>query len=295
MRYNDTEAYVRCKDLKAKIDEIIMGERNSARSETSVKKAMTTIMRNYTQNEDTYIKEVQPLIVKVARKKAQGAGEVSGGKEALMTEFKDDGLHIIAKCFFVKKLLPSPDPAPEWKDMGLTEPRPDMIYGIANPDFGSQTEMHVPLPLIACLNVATGMRFPFYIEEHKSVDGTAIEAEHQAMRDGAVLVNARMKLNAELQPASYVRPVGPDLESFVFSCVWTPNLATLFCNWFEKLANGEDIFHMTKVRSSYTMDRGDDIKDLSHDLHNILDWGLLKHRWAAQEVWDSIVTKYNRG
>ena len=32
---------------------------------------------------------------------------------------------------------------------------------------------------------------------------------------------------------------------------------------------------------------------LRHDIENILDWGLLKHRQRAQQVWEEIVAHYS--
>ena len=294
MWYDDEEAFDRCPDLEEMVTEIITNAPRSEMADSSAKKVLVAVKKNYTQNEKTVFRKVQPLIVKLARKVAeQENSEVSGGIEIIKREFEDDDLQVIEDCNFTKRLLPLPESVTNDKDIGLTEPKPDFTYGIIEPRRIPNGEVHVPKQLLAYLGVAPHMRYPFYVEEYKSVEEGIVKAEHQAMRDGAVLVNARMKLNQALKPAGWVLPVGADMDSYVFSCAWTPDIAKIFVNWYEKLPDGEEIFHMTKVGSSYRMDHKDDIKQMRHDVHNILDWGLLKHRQRAQQVWEEIVAHYS--
>ena len=293
MWYDDEEVLDNCPNLKEMVTEIITNAPRSEMADISAKKVLVAVKNNYTQNEKTVFRKVQPLVVKLARKVANlENSETGGGIDIVQREFEEDDLHVIEDCNFTKRLLPLPDSVTNDKDMGLTEPKPDFTYGIAEPKRIANAEVHVPKQLLAYLGVAPGMRYPFYVEEYKSVEEGIVKAEHQAMRDGAVLVNARMKLNQALKPGGWVVPVGADMDSFVFSCAWTPDIARIFVNWFEKLPDGNGIFHMTKVGSSYRMDHKDDIKQMRHDVHNILDWGLLKFRWKAQQVWEGIVAHY---
>lgn len=300
MWYDDKKAFDRCSDLKEMVTEIITDAPRSAMADSSTKKVLAAIKKNYTQNEKTFFRNVQPLIVKVqplvvklARKVAeQEDSEVGRGIEIIKKEFKEDDLEAIEDCNFTKRLLPLPDSITNDKPMGLTEPKPDYTYGIAEPERIPDAEVHVPEHLQACLGVAPHMRYPFYVEEYKSAEEGIIKAEHQAMRDGAVLVNARRKLNQALKGDNWVSPKGPDMDSFVFSCAWTPETAKIFVNWYEKLPDGQEVFHMTKIGRSYAMDHKENIIQMRHDVHNILDWGLLTHRWKAQEVWEGIVAHY---
>ena len=293
MWYDDEEAFDRCPNLKEKINEIITNAPRSEMADSSAKKVLAAVKKNYTQNEKTIFRKIQPLIVKLARKVAeQENGEVGGGIEIAKREYEEDDLQVIEDCNFTKRLLPLPDSVTNDKDMGLTEPKPDFTYGITEPKRIPDAEVHVPKQLLAYLGVAPHMRYPFYVEEYKSAEEGIVTAEHQAMRDGAVLVRARMELNRVLKPAGWVPPVGADMDSFVFSCAWTPDIAKIFVNWYERFPNGKEVFHMTKVGSSYRMDHRDDIKQMRHDVHNIFDWGLLTFRWRSQQVWEEIVAHY---
>ena len=293
MWYDDEEAFDRCPNLKEMVTEIITNAPRSEMAESSAKKVLMAVKKNYTQNEKTVFRKVQPLVVKLARQVAEeGNIEVGRGIKIVRREFEEDDLQVIEDCNFTKRLLPLPDSVTNDKDMGLTEPKPDFTYGIAEPKRITNAEVHVPKQLLAYLGVAPHMRYPFYVEEYKSAEEGIVKAEHQAMRDGAVLVHARMKLNQVLKPEGWVVPVGADMDSFIFSCAWTPDIARIFVNWYEKHPDGNGIFHMTRVGSSYRMDHKDDIKQMRHDVHNILDWGLLKFRWRAQQVWEEIVAYY---
>ena len=295
MWYDDEEAFDRCPNLKDVVTEIITNAPRSEMADSSAKKVLAAVKKNYTQNEKTVFRKVQPLIVKFARKVAeQENSEFNGGIEVIKREFEDDDLQVVEDCNFTKRLLPLPDSVTNDKDMGLTEPKPDFTYGIAEPKPVPNGEVHVPKLLLAYLGVAPHMRYPFYVEEYKSAEEGIVKAEHQAMRDSAVLVNARRKLNQTLKPADWISPEGADMDSFVFSCAWTPDIARIFVNWCEKLPDGQEIFHMTKLGRSYTMDHKEDIKQMRHDVHNILDWGLLTHRWRAQQVWEDIVAHFTR-
>ena len=296
MWYDDVEAFDRCPDMKEKVAEIITHARGSEMGDTSVKKVLAAVRDNYTKNEKTHFNKVRPLVIKVTRSvidQDSESSEGSGAVEFLKREFEKDGLEMVEDANFTRRLLPLPDSVTSDKAMGLTEPNPDFTFGIVKPKPFPDAEVHVPEEIKAYLGVAPSMRFPFYVEEYKSAEQGIVKAEHQAMRDGAVLVNARIKLNEALKPASWVRPTGADLDSFVFSCAWTPYMAEMFVNWYEKLPNGKEVFHTTMVGDSYRMNNADDTRRLRHDIENILDWGLLKHRWRAQQVWEDIVAYYS--
>ena len=291
MYCDDGDALIRCPQFMDMISEIITDAPRSVMADTSVKKVMVAVKENYTQNEKTLFRNVQPLVVKIARDITSQHSDLSNGVETLKKTFREDGLQIIEDCSFIRKLLPSADAVTNNKTIGLTDPKPDLTYGITT-ERTSEAEYRVPQHLFAYLSVAPGMRYPFYVEEHKSAEEGIIKAEHQAIRDGAVLVNARMKLNEVLKPEK-VLAVGPDTDSFVFSCAWTPDIARIYVNWYEKREEGSrGLFHMHKIGGTYTMDRPDDIKKLRHDIHNILDWGLLDFKKRGQRVWEDIVAYY---
>ena len=286
MYYDDGDALIRCPQSVDMISEIITDAPRSVMADTSVKKVMVAVRRNYSQNKRTHIRNVQPLVVKTARDITSQHGNLNNGVETLKKSFKEDGLEVVEDCSFIRKLLPSADAVINNKIIGLVDPKPDLTYGITI-ERTSEAEDRVPQHLFAYLSVAPGMRYSFYIEEH---DEEAIfKAETQAIRDGAVLVNARMKSNKVLKPEK-VLPVGPDTDSFVFSCAWDPDIARIYVNWYEtREEGGSGLFHMHKIGGTYAMDRPDSIKKLRHHIHDISDWGILDFRKRGQRVWEDIV------
>ena len=271
------------------ISEIITDAPRLVMADTSVKKVMKTVKMNYCENKRTLFRNVQPLVVKTARDITRPRNDLSNGVETLKKSFKEDGLQVIEDCNFIRKLLPSADAFINNKSMRLTDPKPDLTYGISI-ERTSEAEDRVPQHLFAYLSVAPGMRYPFYFEEHH--EEAIFKAENQAILDGAVLVNARMKLNEVLKPEK-VLPVGPDTDSFVFSCAWDPTIARIYVNWYETREEGsKGLFHMQKIGSTYAIDHPDCVKKLRHDIHNILDWGLLDFRKRGQKVWEDIVAYY---
>ena len=102
--------------------------------------------------------------------------------------------------------------------------------------------------------------------------------------------SARKKLNEELQPADYVRPIGADEDTFVFSCPWQSDQAKIYVHWFEKLEDNTEIFHMTRMKG-YQMEDEENLAEMRKDLHNILDWGLFEFRSAAENVWKKILAR----
>ena len=282
--------------MKDMVEEIIADTRATKMADSSVKKAMATAKENYTKNEKTFFNEVRPLILKATRLVTEQVSESSEDGEyinILKKEFAKDGLKMVEDEYFTRHLLPLPESVANDKVIGLTNPNPDFTYGIVKPKRFPVAEVHVPAHIKVYLSVAPSMRFPFYVEEHKPASEGIIKAEHQAMRDGATLVNARRQLNHALESKGWASPAGPDMDSFVFTCAWTPYMAEIFVNWYEKLQDGQEIYHMTMV-GDYKMKNADEMKKLRHDIENILDWGLLKHQQRAQQVWDGIVNHFTR-
>jgi hypothetical protein len=102
------------------------------------------------------------------------------------------------------------------------------------------------------------------------------EAQDQARRDGAALVNALAKLTS-LAGSPNAEQAGnkPDVTTIAFSCVITPNFAHIYVHFRQLRLDGELEWHMAKV-SGYQTDEGEDVRRLRRDIHNILDWEVLE-------------------
>ena len=141
------------------------------------------------------------------------------------------------------------------------------------------------------------MHHPFLVIEARSAEEGIGLAENQAIRDGSTIVNARRQLNYMAQERIPHRPAmssGPDEHSFAFSCCWNPDPAKIFVNWCQVMPDGTKVFHMNRV-ADYLMSREEELVKLRRDLHNIIDWGILTNRQAAEEVVAKIRTKIASG
>ena len=69
---------------------------------------------------------------------------------------------------------------------------------------------------------------------------------------------------------------GADMNSFVFTCSWVPQMANLHVNWIEHRPEGK-IHHMSHIKS-YLMCNPDDLRAFRRHIHNVLDWGISSDR-----------------
>ena len=69
---------------------------------------------------------------------------------------------------------------------------------------------------------------------------------------------------------------GADMNSFVFTCSWVPQMANLHVNWIEHRPEGK-IYHMSHIKS-YLMCDPDDLRAFRRHIHNVLDWGISTDR-----------------
>ena len=137
------------------------------------------------------------------------------------------------------------------------------------------------------------MHWAFFAVEDKPASNSIAKAENQAIRDGAALVNARLllkerRLTQELdREQAYVRPTGAGQECFAFCCAWHTDMAKIFFRWFEKLADGQSIFHMSEM-GLYVMTRPRELAAFRRDYHKILDWGIYEYAPTAEKVLSEI-------
>ena len=294
MRLNDDDAYNnRCPDLKWMVEDIIKKDRETEMQEKSQRAARKILHENETQNEKTLFGKLRPLVIPKERTIKTAKRDLEGELVLICREFDDDGLEMIEDCQFVKSLVPGKDFTSEEKIMGITDPKPDVTFGLRKPQFPDPS-LRLPNAIQALLGVAPGMQHAFFVIEHKSIDESVGGAEVQATRDGAVLVKARMLLHQHIQPPGYVQQIGSDDSSFVFSCAWIPDYAKIYVHWFEKLASGVELYHMNLLQE-YLMRRPEEMKLFRRHVQNIMDWGLLKRKTANDAIYDGLVKMYGPG
>ena len=294
MRLNDHDAFSnRCPEFKQMVEDIIKTDRETEMQDRSQRAAIKTLQENETQNEKTLFGNLRPLVIPKERTIKTTKHDLEGELVLMLREFGDDGLRMIEDCHFVKSLVPGKDFTSEEKAMGITDPKPDVTFGLREPQF-PDPNLRLPNGIQALLGVAPGMEHPFFVIEHKSIEEGIGLAEVQATRDGAVLVKARMLLHQHIQPASYVQQNGADHSSFVFSCAWNPDIAKIYVHWFEKLGSGLELYQMNTL-SEYMMRRPEEMKLFRRHVQNIMDWGLLKRKTANDGIYDGLMRMYGPG
>ena len=294
MRLNDDDAFNnRCPEFKQMVEDIIKKDRETEMQDRSQRAAIKTLQMNETQNEKTLFGDLRPLVIPKERTIKTTKHDLEGELVLILREYGDDGLQKIEDCQFVKSLVPGKDFTNEEKAMGITDPKPDVTFGLREPQF-PDSNLRLPNGIQALLGVAPGMQHAFFVIEHKSIEESIGLAEVQATRDGAVLVKARMLLHQHVQSAGYVQQIGADDSSFVFSCAWIPDYAKIYVHWFEKLASGVEIYHMNLLHE-YLMRRPEEMKLFRRHVQNIMDWGLLTRKMANDAMYDGLVKMYGPG
>lgn len=219
----------------------------------------------------------------------------------IVKQFSDDGLMVLTDQLFARDFLPCWH-AEERKKIqkammkvpGMTTPKPDVVYGLwsnLHPTYGEEKKSFCTR---AVIGVAYNMTHPFFLIEGKRDGGSLVEAENQACRGGACLVNARRILDAR---GGKKDQLGFDRDSFAFSMTLDYNIAVIWLHWCEirlKTENESDslkansencceYFHMDRLQEFYIR-RASEITDLISVINNILDWGCLQRKGEVERV-----------
>ena len=156
----------------------------------------------------------------------------------------------------------------------LKVPKPDVVYGIRREAFTDPAESEINKKYHLLVEVVGDVLHPFFVWEWKSAEGTIEDAENQACRGGAALINGRGKLNAMARDPTTKEQNGPDPQSIAFSAVTIPLYTRIYVHWCE-IKDGALIFHMNKV-SNHEMDEEDGAISMRNNIENILKWGAVE-------------------
>ena len=140
--------------------------------------------------------------------------------------------------------------------------------------------MDVPMPqeILNLLELAPGMHMAFLIIEGKSHKRSVAEAQNQARRAGATLVNGARKLKRRVDDALVEASI--DQDTFVFSATFSTEALQIFVHWYDA-TNG--LYHMNRV-SAVTLNDRDQIISGRRQLHNILEWGADVRFWQHRSL-----------
>lgn len=165
-------------------------------------------------------------------------------------------------------------------------PKPDFVFGLLPTKFSSPTDAPIPENIKALLGIAPGMYDPHLIVRGKADTGSAAEAENQARRGGATIVNANRMLRATVGDLSDVD--GPDYESFVFSVTISPKLLQLWVHRYEG-PECRQVFHMDSIKTlpHYEYENLDAIRTALHNImERSVDDRLLQRQPLFQKIHD---------
>ena len=69
--------------------------------------------------------------------------------------------------------------------------------------------------------------------EEKAAGGSIEDAENQAIRSGAALVESMRQLKKMTMENGEKEAAGVDTECIAFSCSWVPQMANIHVHWHE--------------------------------------------------------------
>ena len=203
-------------------------------------------------------------------------------------------------------LLPSKDDANELdkelakkpkKDNKMTNPRPDRCMGIRSNKFARDEKTTLDTGIEEVVRICPVMDHAYFLIEGKSNRGVIGEAENQARRGGAVLVNANRTLRAVAGESDVL---GADRKTVAFSATMTADVMKIYIHWagvqegaevrgVAEVGDGAEatkttgarphtiIYHMTRIKST-CLDEPDQLPSLRKALENILQWAV-DHRF----------------
>jgi len=278
MLFEDEPTFEAYTEFNKYVKELVGGPRSSIMKEESAQAIRQYLRQNATEPEGDLFGKVVPMVIKDGKsgqesRKRDADGEIIRQAESFG---HDEGLKRLCNCQFVKKVLPRRVET-AGKKLGLTDPKPDWVFGIREPEFPDRKLPEPGRNARALIGVAPGLQYPWFAIENKGCACPMAEAENQAIRDGATLVSAQRQL-AIL--AGWIdektEAVGVDQDNIAFSCTWVPDLAHIFVHWFERKelgAEGDCVYHMNKIRS-YLMNDNAHVSDFRKDSHNVLEYGI---------------------
>ncbi|KAI9854871.1 MAG: hypothetical protein M1813_000647 [Trichoglossum hirsutum] len=166
----------------------------------------------------------------------------------------------------------------------LGTPKPSLAFGYPDSSFDQrQASINDIYPDLAGLS--RGLQHPFFFVQWKSssTGGTAYDAQNQAMRTGAALVNARVDLCELASPLA--TPSSSD--ACVFSATIDSYTATTYIHWCATDESGNRNFHMNSL-SDFILGRQVDIWRLQREIDNIMEWGLGRRLARTRAILDMI-------
>jgi len=286
MHFDNRKAYDLYPALKSEVAQILDSERNSTVSVRSIDGVKKYLRKNAVENEETLYPDLIAKVLPHTRTVPSNKRALDDTMKMIEESYDDLDLYRKKDPLFVKGLLPA-DMEKEEKVLGLTNPKPDYVWGKKKPDYPDDGPGE---DIKALIGVCPGLLHPFFAIEKVAADKPIAQAENQCIRVGATIVNARRRLLLMAQSPGWTEIPGADLESFAFSCAWSPDRVILFMHWCEARQNKPPIFHMSLLHKYDLSDEdGAGFIKFRQHIHNILDWGVFTCAPIGEKAVEKIV------
>lgn len=274
------------------------------------------IRDQYMKKLDAQGEEYQRLKAEKSNQMARKAPQsiIDNEDEFVQRDWFSEGVKFKVNAEFKRDLLPNVYESGELgtaltkalsKSDGMLNPKPDYCFGLRK----SVLDGLRPQGLIIngeisyILEVVSQMDHPFFIIEGKSNQGIVTDAENQARRGGATLVNAgRLLLAKTSDGPSFLAKEGADDRTFVFSATMTPHEISIFIHWAEVVSSPEQghtgssttgadrsspcrrtLYHMTYL-DTMLLRQPKRLPEYRAILHNILEWGCVHRLPSLQKL-----------
>ena len=205
-----------------------------------------------------------------------------------------DGVDVAVNEEFRRTFLPSRTDQGEFgfelaaalkEEDGMTNPKPDYCYGIRHDTFPVPNDVVIDTDPATVMEVAHGQNHNFFIIEGKSNKGSHTDAENQARRGGATLVNAARILYDRI---SMEDVTGADERTFIFPTIVTPAFVAIWVHWAEILKEGT-VFHMDRLTQK-CVSEPEGLTELRIICHNILEWGCIGRFKQLEDLHNNLHT-----
>ena len=303
MVHDDTRAYLKYPSFVDKINAIVDSKRSSHVKLQSARKFEGYLKKYERSNESTFLRVMFPLLMKDGYHVCKDRADFSTEEKRILEEdgqiyrdlYLEEGITVALDQEFLRSLIPSihSDPGFEKsmaeelaKIAGMKNPKPDYVFGSDSDNVPRLRDAPMPENTRALLGICPGMENPFLIVEGKPDSGSAAEAQNQARRGGATLVNAARMLRATVEELPDIE--GPDERSFVFSFTMSPMGAEFWVHWYQGPAE-KQVFHMNRI-ASHSLYGYDNIDGIRQKLHNVIEWGAITRLNELQGLYGSIHT-----
>ena len=276
---DDRKAFDRYPEMKAKCEELLTRERDTEMTEEEQERILLELHYTIRVNKDAFVDLLWPALIRDVR-------------------HKESHLARVRNQMFDSNSIPALNPGnnKSLKDLlhwlpKLEIPRPHFCFGLCEEAFTPEERM-----LNDCLRQYTILSKPlyhsFFAVEFKTLDGGWGQCQTRCCRAGSAMVHATEK---------FLRLASPDEEHpledgqlrqepcMALTLAVNPAWAELNVHWPEPYEKGT-IYHMHNIRS-YFMNRGEQLKDLSHVVNCILDWGCVDRKTSIQETLAKIKAK----